>query len=705
MKARDIMTVSFQSCNVNTSLIDAFKIFSKYNSNIISIIDEDNILIGVLTKNKLINAISNNYSLTDTIKPFINFSPIYVNPCSSILTTREKLLHHMIGHAPVVNKRKQPIGVISTSQILYGYEKTLDLVQSHLQLLFNSLQFGLLSVDTDMNINAINPLAKEILQFKKEDDDSSLLLNEYTVIKNMIQYVLVNREKPPKNKISLNGYSFVVDCYPLFENKKLMGVMTIIDDLTNIEEIIKELQITKQWEEKLRTLVETAYDAIVLVDENGLITMANKGFCDLFSTAENTIIGQPILKEFPDLGIKDVFDMKIPLSGISKRINSQQCLISNLPILNNGELVGIVSKITFRGLKQLQEAINEASNTEVAPIHKDQKESLGTRYSIADIVGSSHQIKKAKKEAFAASQSRSTVLLIGESGTGKELFAHGIHTASSLPGSFIKVNCAAIPGDLLESEFFGYDEGAFTGAKKGGKKGKFELAQNGTLFLDEIGDMPLNLQSKLLRVLQEKEFEPLGSHKTIKLDIRIVAATNRNLEEMIKEGTFREDLYYRLNILRINIPPLRERKEDINDITDIIFERLNQNGFYIKGITSSALNFIKQYNWPGNIRELQNVLERAANLNISGFINVSELPEYILEHQQHPVKFMIEDSNVIKDNSSLQTTNKRNVPMQEKDLIIKALNQAQGNKSKASKILGISRTWLYSRIRKYNINE
>ncbi len=544
------MTDSFQSCIVNTPLIETFEIFSKYNLNIIPIVDEKNGLIGILKKNKIIKAISNGSSLTDMIKPFINFNPIYVYPDTDILEIRQQLLQHMIGHAPVVNNQKQVIGIVSTSQILYGYTKTLDMLQSQLQLLFDRLQFGLLSVDTNMKVTANNPMARDILQFNENK-----FLQNNRMIKEMIQYTIVNREKSPKKKLNVNGYSFLIDCYPLYENKRLIGVMVIIDYLTNIEELVNELQITKQWEEKLRTLVESAYDAIVLVDESGVITMANKGFCELFSTIEKKLLGKSIFNNFPDLGIKEVLEMKIPLSGISKIINAKQCLVTNLPFDNDGEIGGVVSKITFRGLKQLQDALNKVSKLEdnMTIVKNDPKNESGTKYSIVDIIGTSSKIKKVKKEAFAASQSRSTVLLIGESGTGKELFAHGIHAASSLPRSFIKVNCAAIPGDLLESEFFGYADGAFTGAKKGGKKGKFELAQNGTLFLDEIGDMPINLQSKLLRVLQEKEFEPVGSNKTIKLDIRIIAATNKNLESMIKKGEFREDLYYRLNILRLNI--------------------------------------------------------------------------------------------------------------------------------------------------------
>ena len=228
LQVKDIMTDSFQSCYANTQLIDTFKIFSKFNLNIIPIVDENNILTGILTKNKIIHAISNGYSLTDSISPLINFNPIYVFPETDILQSRQKLLHHMIGHAPVVNSKKQLIGIISTSQILFGYTKTLDMLQSQLQLLFDNLHFGLLSVDTNMNITAINPLAREILQIY-DQNETEKVINNTKIIREMIQYILVNREKPPKKKINLNGYCFVVDCYPLFENKQLIGVMVRVE--------------------------------------------------------------------------------------------------------------------------------------------------------------------------------------------------------------------------------------------------------------------------------------------------------------------------------------------------------------------------------------------------------------------------------------------------------------------------------------------
>ncbi|WP_218970559.1 sigma 54-interacting transcriptional regulator [Alkalihalobacterium alkalinitrilicum] len=702
----------FKTCKPNDTLGYALQIFSKVNTNIIPIVNENSILSGLLTKNKVIQAMAKGDLLSSIIHPYINYNPICLSPEYTVLETRKILLDYMIGHAPVVNEKKEPIGIISTSQILYAYEKTFDMVQSQLKLLFDSLHFGLFSVDKEMRITAMNPLAKKILNNKHSYDETNYFTENKELI-DLIKTTITTEKELPRRKLNVSGYNLLVHCYPLTEREKLIGAMVIMDDLTNIETIIKELQISKEWEEKLRTVVELAYDAIVLVNEQGNITMANKGFCELLSVDEKNIIGTSILKkEYPDLCIQDVLSTSVPINGIAKIIDSKQCLITNLPIKDNEKVVGAVCKITFRGLKQLKDALNKVSQLEKKATYYKQEinEVNGTKYSFADIIGNSTVIAKVKKEAMAASQSRSTVLLIGESGTGKELFAHGIHAASSLPGAFIKVNCAAIPEELLESEFFGYVEGAFTGAKKGGKKGKFELAQNGTLFLDEIGDMPLNLQTKLLRVLQEKELEPIGSNQTIQLNTRIIAATNQDLEKMVKSGDFREDLYYRLNILQINIPSLRERKEDIPDIVNFIIKLLNQAGFDVNDVTPSTMSIILNYNWPGNIRELQNVLERAANLTMDSYIDIPQLPEYIFSHQ-------VDHDNVVHQTNqsklhleTLPITEeprfeyRKNVNAKERELIIAALHQANGNKSAASKILGISRPWLYEKIKKYNIN-
>jgi len=288
----------------------------------------------------------------------------------------------------------------------------------------------------------------------------------------------------------------------------------------------------------------------------------------------------------------------------------------------------------------------------------------------------------------------SNVLIMGESGTGKELFAHAIHNASDrASGPFIKINCAAIPSELLESELFGYEGGAFTGAKKEGKIGKFELANGGSIFLDEIGDMPLQMQVKLLRVLQEREIERIGSSKIRPINVRIISATNKNLEEEVKVGNFREDLYYRLNVMSVNIEPLRKRKDDIRPLAKALVKKLsNQMGVYVDSISEKAMISLEKYDWPGNIRELENVIERSINLLDSDrIIKVSTLPIHIT--QSHKTHIYISGSTL-----------KEQLYDVEKNIILECLAENQGNKQKTANDLDMSRTSLYQKLRSYGID-
>jgi transcriptional regulator with PAS, ATPase and Fis domain len=306
------------------------------------------------------------------------------------------------------------------------------------------------------------------------------------------------------------------------------------------------------------------------------------------------------------------------------------------------------------------------------------------------IIGSSNSLRNIFTQVIKVAPTDSTVLISGESGTGKELIASSIYEHSMRKGKpFIKINCVAIPEGLLESELFGHEKGSFTGAVKQ-KKGKFEIANNGTIFLDEIGDMPLNTQAKLLRVLQEKEFERVGGTKLIRVDIRVITATNKNLPEMIKKGTFREDLYFRLNIFSICLPALRERKEDIFPLTNYFLESLPKP---VK-LSTLALQELIGYSWPGNVRELRNILEQASILSENGIIELNNLPETLLKQNSRSVV------NTLIDDRALDTK----LELMEKDIIIAALRKTRGIQVKAADILGINQRSLWHRIKKLHID-
>jgi len=316
---------------------------------------------------------------------------------------------------------------------------------------------------------------------------------------------------------------------------------------------------------------------------------------------------------------------------------------------------------------------------------------MDARHFFPDIIGESVAMRGLMSLIRKVSPTDSTVLILGESGTGKELVASSIHENSDRKGKpFIKLNCAAIPEELLESELFGHEKGAFTGATNF-KPGKFDMANNGTIFLDEIGDMPLNLQAKILRVLQEQEFYRVGGSRTIRVDVRFIASTNKNLERMVQEGTFREDLYYRLNVFTLHLPPLRERKEDISLLVDYFLQNSTKN----VAISSVALQMLMTYTWPGNIRELKNTIESAAVIAEDGYIEPAQLSSKITGiFQQNPAEFKF-PTNIPLDERLNEI---------EKGIIIEALQKTGGVQVRATELLGISQRSLWHRIKKHNIN-
>lgn len=312
------------------------------------------------------------------------------------------------------------------------------------------------------------------------------------------------------------------------------------------------------------------------------------------------------------------------------------------------------------------------------------------KYSLDDILGSSSQIHSLKEKVKMVAASDISVLIRGESGTGKELFAHSIHQLSNRSHQpFVKINCGAIPEHLLESELFGYEEGAFTGAKKGGKKGKFQLADGGTLFLDEIGDMPLNMQVKLLRALQEGEIESVGSTSPVKVDVRIIAATNRPLEKMMEEKRFREDLFYRINVVPFMVPSLRDRMEDLPLLIESFIKKITKkSGKRISAIEEEVIEKFHQYSWPGNIRELENVIEASIHLTSNETITTESLPDYMKETAVYPV-----GKKNLKD--ILEETEKR--------ILSQSLSKYNNDRIAAAIALGISKSSMYEKLKKYGI--
>lgn len=448
--------------------------------------------------------------------------------------------------------------------------------------------------------------------------------------------------------------------------------------------------------ELYENIFDHSYNWMVVVDKEGYILLMNEPYCTFLGFQVKDVIGRHVTEIIENTRMHIVVKTGEREIGDVQQIRGNQMIADRVPIFKDGALIGAVGTVIFKDIVELDSYVKRVTTMEkeLDFYKKELKKALGSRFTFENIVGNSEALEKAKEMAIKVARSKSSILLLGESGTGKELFAHSIHNESPRNNyPLIKVNCASIPSELLESELFGYEAGAFTGANKNGKPGKFELADNSTIFLDEIGDLPLAMQAKLLRALQEREIERIGGTKSKKLDVRIIAATNKNLEEMVKQKLFREDLYYRLNVIRITIPSLKDRRSDIPQLASHLLKKLSKDmDRFVTGISDDAMRLLCAYDWPGNIRELENTIERAINLvNKEAIINVNHLPYYIRE-QNPDVSGMLGGEGLRELVARLEIKEIKN-----------ALEICDNNKQQAAKVLGISRTNLYEKMTKYGL--
>lgn len=551
-----------------------------------------------------------------------------------------------------------------------------------MEAIIRSLPFGTILTDLDQTILFHNETVQKIFK-RPADGINGEVLTTY-VDPNLLDGIA----EGTNIHIDFRGHTFVLRKEHTTINDQLYYVY-LFSSVKGLEEI---LSASSEKTELLETVMEFAFDGVVMVDKDGYITMLSKEYAEFLNVRVEDVIGKHATDVIENTRMHIVAKTGKPEVADLQRIKGDYMIATRVPIIKNGEITGAVGRVLFQnvgGFNSLYKRV-KLMETELKKYKGEFREQNKATYTFHHIVGDSDSIIKAKHQAERAANSDSNVLLLGESGTGKELFAHAIHNAGSrAPGSFVKVNCAAIPPDLLESELFGYEEGSFTGAKKGGKKGKFEAADGGTIFLDEIGELPLHMQVKFLRVLQEKEVERVGSTTSKPIDVRVIAATNRNLEEMVDKGEFRLDLFYRLNVVAIHIPPLRDREKDLGQLCLHFIEKLNPiMKKKVDGISKDAQRLLHQYKWPGNIRELENVIERALNMLDNGtVINSEHLPAKLTDTpSNHSVELLAVS-----------------IEKAEKTALMNALKQTKGNRSKAASLLGISRSTFYEKLTKYQL--
>lgn len=563
----------------------------------------------------------------------------------------------------------------------------------YIKFLLNSLMDGVLMVDNNSKVCCWNLAILKMLNIK-EEDLKTIDFPDFIKDERLREFFVLDG-KVKEKEFKLNGTHLWIKQTPYIKGDTPLRHIYIIRDITDIKDSQTQLEEVKTSLDMIEDILDYAYEGFVLVDSEGKIAKMN--YEKLLGIKEEDALGRPVEDVIENTRMHIVVKTQKKEIRHIQRLQGYDMVTNRVPIIRGGKVIGAVGTVLFRDAGEVKEMAKELLQLEnKINEYKGEIERLQyNSYTFHSIITQDSKMEYLKKLGRTAAGSNSTVLILGESGTGKEMFAQAIHKASYRKFSpFVPINCAAIPRELLESELFGYESGAFTGAKKGGKPGKFELANGGTIFLDEIGDMPLEMQVKLLRVLEEKEFERVGGNKKITLDVRIIAATNENIEEAVEKGKFREDLYYRLNVINLDIPPLRERMNDIPLISEHLLDNLSDElDTERKRLGQKTIDILMNYKWPGNIRELRNVLERAITVSTEKIIQSEDLPERFLNNKQ-----LIE-----KRNEKIEPL-KNVIAEAEKKAITNAIAKAHGNKTLAAEKLGIHRTALYKKIAKYNLN-
>lgn len=566
--------------------------------------------------------------------------------------------------------------------------------ESHKQnIIFNSIEEGMIGIDQKSRISFINRSAARMI----EVDAASAIgrpINELITLSELPRIYETGRTELNRELVLKNGLKIVTSRFPMVdESGETIGAFAVFKDISEVVSLAEQITDLNEVQTMLQAIIQSSDDAISVVDEKGYGILVNPAYTRITGLQMEDVIGKPAsadITEGESMHLK-VLQTRKPYRGVNLKVGpaNREVIVNVAPIIVDNKLKGSVGVIhDTTEIRSLMKELDRARSI---------IRTLESKYTFDDIIGMSSEMQLSLQQAKLAAQTLVTVLLRGESGTGKELFAHAIHSASERKfNKFVRVNCAALSEELLDSELFGYEEGAVPG-KSGEKRGLFEEANNGSIFLDEIGELSPMVQSKLLRVLQEHETLRIGGTKPIPVNVRVIASTNANMEKALLDGTFREDLYYRLNRMPILIPPLRGRKQDIPRIVDRLLLKLNQEyGRNVETVTDKALQLLRVYDWPGNVRELENIISRSM---IFMQINDKVLTE------EHIPRNMLRAAE-----AKHEVTIESSVPLQEqldsveRGILHHALTQFKGNKSKTAKQMEISLRTLYYKLEKYGLS-
>ncbi|XWX61500.1 sigma 54-interacting transcriptional regulator [Desulfitobacterium sp. AusDCA] len=677
------------------------------------VVDEDGLFLGIINSLSLMEQLNSqvqnplkNYS-GSLLENFVEKPEIILNIEDGSKQNLQQLIEQKIPLAFVINREGRLVGEIQLCFVAKALDQLLEDLEYFVTSVIESDHNGIVAINAQGTVIFYNNSAEQILGIPADKVIGNPVQQFFP---DSLAYQTLVTAQPQRDVHQIYGdKSFKTDFLPIVTQDKVIGAVAIFKDITELKAVSDRLSHSERLTATLEAIVDNSYEGIIVIDEQERVQIINQFFLDILELKEEDVIGKSVLEVSPDSKLPETLKSGETKFGDTWQYNGKDYLIMRAPVEKNGKIIGALGRTLFKNMEVAKMFAKKVMRLEddLAYYKKELHRFNTSQYCCKDIIGNSPRMQSAKTLLKRAALTNSTILLLGESGTGKEVFAHSIHEASlRQEGPFIKINCAAVPENLLESELFGYAEGAFTGARKGGKPGKFELADKGTIFLDEIGDMPLSMQAKLLRTIQEREVERLGGTQPIKIDVRIIAATNRDLHQMVIEHKFRLDLYYRLNVVSIELPPLRERGEDLELLTDALIERINHRlGTLIEGVSEDSFTYLHSYNWPGNIRELENILERAIIICDEPWIQPWHL-SLPLRADNTGTQNMEESGRQLLDsltNGETLKTLEEGLEEAERIMIHSALQKTQGNKMQAARLLGIHRSALYKKIAKHRL--
>ncbi len=605
---RNSIMESSQDCLYNQSLYEVAELFLTFDTDEMRVLTQDMIPAGWIGRKQLYQVMANRCSLEKTIEQLVEEGVIVL--------TKNAPQDQAGQNRPSVDAESDPSGQKPSHNLdpITLYKQWESVIES--------IHNGLVAIDKDKKIIIFNHSAERMFGKKKEQ----VIGRAYSDIfpDGNLDEVIYTEQAAPAVKVVYENKILLSNRTPMIADGKLVGAIAVSQDISELEQISQELEYTRKLQTELEGIIEASFDSLVVTDDQGNILKINQSYSRWSGIDRDELIGRNMY----DLVDEGMYDRSAAALVIEKQAQvtftqhvkktGKVLLVTGTPVFDEeGKLVRVV--INVRDVTELNKLKIEVEQAQILSKHFEEQLQKASRSG--DMIIASPKLKEVMELVERLGKVDSTILVYGESGVGKELIAKELlKFCPRTDKPFIVINCAAIPESLLESELFGYESGTFSGAKKGGKMGIFEAANGGTLFLDEIGEMPLLLQAKLLRVIQEKEVTRIGSSVPIPVDVRIIAATNRNLWAMVQTGEFREDLYYRLSVVPVFVPPLRDRKEDIPALVAYFVGMINKKYDMNKSIDHRLLDQLVAYHWPGNVRELKNAIERAVVTSIDDVI-------------------------------------------------------------------------------------